>query len=248
MENIFKVYDVYENNYKLNSQVIFNNIGFEIPDNYYFDKNETNFAENRFKILNENYNAIYINCGITDENNFKIAVERLNNPKYEFYINYRCQKIYEYKENEYIRIIAYIDNIFCDLYCRCKKYTQEYYDLCYIAFSFCKLSNSIYDDLFIQKNNYCILKNGKYIFDSYSINLNFKNPYRFLTKLNDVQFKEYLTKNKKIDQGLSNPYLDNGFEKIFNKIENYKNSNINDIAGITIEIISDYENEVYENE
>ena len=186
--------------------------------------------------------------GITDENNFKIAVEKLNNPKYEFYINYRCQKIYEYKENEYIRIIAYIDNIFCDLYCRCKKYTQEYYDLCYIAFSFCKLSNSIYDDLFIQKNNYCILKNGKYIFDSYSINLNFKNPYRFLTKLNDIQFKEYLTKNKKINQGLSNPYLDNGFEKIFNKIENYKNSNINDIAGIPIEIISDYENEVYENE
>ena len=38
MENVFKIYDVFDNNNKLNSQVIFNSIGFEIPTNYYFEK------------------------------------------------------------------------------------------------------------------------------------------------------------------------------------------------------------------
>ena len=37
MENVFKIYDVFDNNNKLNSQVIFNSIGFEIPTNYYFE-------------------------------------------------------------------------------------------------------------------------------------------------------------------------------------------------------------------
>ncbi len=228
MGNIFKVYDVFSDKNKLNSQVIFNNIGFEIPKNYYFEKSATNIEENSFQlIVNSNY-KVDLKCMILNEDEFNDKLKKYSNTIINSFQNYRNQKIYEVINDEIIRIFGYDGKVFFELNSNAIKYSQEYFELYYIAFSFSEIENSDYDNNFFQKNNYCILKNGKYIYDNYNDNLIYKNPYEYLKKINTINFNEYINKNNKYDYKLKNDYIKNEYNNIVEKIEHYKSIVEND--------------------
>jgi len=222
MGNVFKVYDVFSNENKLNSQVIFNNIGFEIPNNYYFEKSATNIEENTFQLVG-NYNyKIDLKCMILNEDKFNDKLKKYSNTIINSFQNYRNQKIYEIINDEMIKIFGYDGKVFFELNSNVIKYSQEYFELYYIAFSFSEIENLDYDNNLFQKNNYCILKNGKYIYDNYKINLIYESPYEYLKKLNTLNFNEYINKNYKYDDKLKNEYIKNDYGNIVEKIEHYK--------------------------
>lgn len=222
MGNIFKVYDVFSNESKLNSQVIFNNIGFEIPNNYYFEKNATNIEENTFQLISSSDYKIDLKCMILNEDEFNDKLKKYSNTIINSFQNYRNQKIYEIINDEMIKMFGYDGKVFFELNSNVIKYSQEYFELYYIAFSFSEIENFEYDNNLFQKNNYCILKNGKHIYDNYMINLIYENPYEYLKKLNTINFNEYINKNYKYDYKLKNDYIKNDYSKIVEKIEHYK--------------------------
>lgn len=222
MGNIFKVYDVFSNESKLNSQVIFNNIGFEIPNNYYFEKNATNIEENTFQLISSSDYKIDLKCMILNEDEFNDKLKKYSNTIINSFQNYRNQKIYEIINDEMIKMFGYDGKVFFELNSNVIKYSQEYFELYYIAFSFSEIENFEYDNNLFQKNNYCILKNGKHIYDNYMINLIYENPYEYLKKLNTINFNEYINKNYKYDYKLKNDYIRNDYGNIVEKIEHYK--------------------------
>ena len=222
MGNIFKVYDVFSDKNKLNSQVIFNNIGFEIPNNYYFEKSATNIEENTFQLISSSDYKIDLKCVILNEDEFNDELKKYSNSIINNFQNYRNQKIYEIVSDEVIKIFGYDGKVFFELNSNVKKYSQEYFELYYIAFSFSEIENFNYDNNLFQKNNYCILKNGKYVYDNYKINLICENPYEYLKKLNTINFNEYINKNYKYDYKLKNDYIKNDYSNIVEKIEHYK--------------------------
>lgn len=228
MGNIFKVYDVFSNKNKLNSQVIFNNIGFEIPNNYYFEKSATNIEENTFQLISSSDYKIDLKCVILNEDEFNDELKKYSNSIINNFQNYRNQKIYEIVSDEIIKIFGYDGKVFFELNSNVKKYSQEYFELYYIAFSFSEIENFNYDNNLFQKNNYCILKNGKYVYDNYKINLIYENPYEYLKKLNTINFNEYINKNYKYDYKLKNDYIKNDYSNIVEKIEHYKSMVEND--------------------
>lgn len=228
MGNIFKVYDVFSNKNKLNSQVIFNNIGFEIPNNYYFEKNATNIEENSFQLIGNSNYKIDLKCMFLNEYEFNDKIKKYSNTIINSFQNYRNQKIYEMINDEIISIFGYDGKVFFELKSNAIKYSQEYFELYYIAFSFSEIENYDYDNSFFQKNNYCILKNGKYVYDNYNENLIYKNPYEYLKKINTINFNEYINKNNKYDYKLKNDYIKNEYNNIVEKIEHYKSIVDND--------------------
>lgn len=224
MENVFKIYDVFDNNNKLNSQVIFNSIGFEIPTNYYFEKKSTNLELNKFQLINDCNHKINLECYILNESEFNDRLKKYSNQAMCNFQNYRSQKIYEIIDNEKIKIIGYDGKIFFKLDSNVKKYSQEYFELYYVAFSLSEIENNNYDNNTYQKNNYCILKNGKYVYDKYNIDIVYEKPYECLKKLNTINFNNYINKNEKYEYELDNNYVKNNYRSIFEKIENYKKS------------------------
>ena len=228
MGNIFKVYDVFSDKNKLNSQVIFNNIGFEIPNNYYFEKSATNIEENSFLLIGDFNYKIDLKCMILNEDQFNEKLKKYSNTIINSFQNYRNQKIYEVINDEIISIFGYDGKVFFELNSNSIKYSQEYFELYYIAFSFSEIENYDYDNNFFQKNNYCILKNGKYVYDNYNENLIYKNPYEYLKKINTINFNEYINKNNKYDYQLKNDYIKNEYNNIVEKIEHYKSIVEND--------------------
>ena len=72
-ENI-SVYDILdENSNALNSQVLTDNVCFEIPSDYYFNKEETSLAKHKFCIMGDNncINLCYENC---DEKEYDLRI------------------------------------------------------------------------------------------------------------------------------------------------------------------------------
>ena len=222
MESTLKVYDVFDNKNNLNSQVLLNDIGFEIPSNYYFDNNTVNIHENKFQLINDK-NRINLKCGVFNKDDFDKVLTKYNNFIVNDFQNYRNQKIYEIISNQTIKVLGHDDNVFFELSSDIKRYTQEYFELYYIAFSFCKIEDNEYDNITFQKNNYCILKNGKYIYDKYDINLIYEKPNECVKTLNSISFNNYISNNDKYDSKLKNNYIKNDFDYIVEKIEKFKN-------------------------
>lgn len=227
MESTLKVYDVFNNKNKLNSQVLLNDIGFEIPSNYYFDNNTVNIHENNFQLVNDK-NKINLKCGIFNKDDFDKVLSKYNNFIVSDFQNYRNQKIYEIISNQTIKVFGHDDNVFFELSSDIKRYTQEYFELYYIAFSFCKITDNEYDNITFQKNNYCILKNCKYIYDKYGVNLIYEKPYECVKTLDIISFNNYISNNDKYDSKLKNNYIKNDFDYIVEKIEEFKNIKVDD--------------------
>lgn len=227
MESTLKVYDIFNNKNKLNSQVLLNDIGFEIPSNYYFDNNTVNIHENNFQLVNDK-NKINLKCGIFNKDDFDKVLTKYNNFIVSDFQNYRNQKIYEIISNQTIKVFGHDDNVFFELSSDIKRYTQEYFELYYIAFSFCKIEDNEYDNIIFQKNNYCILKNCKYIYDKYGVNLIYEKPYECVKTLNIISFNNYISNNDKYDSKLKNNYIKNDFDYIVEKIEKFKNIKVDD--------------------
>lgn len=225
MNNLLRVFDIVDNKIRLNSQVIFNNIGFEIPINYHFNKENTKIEENQFQIIDDFNFKINLKFFIYKKDELNIIIE--NHKDKNVFKNYREQKIYEIIENDTIKIVGYDDNIFFEVSAQCKKNSQKYYDMYYIAFSFKKIEGE-YDNQYLQKNNYCILKNGKFIYENMDVNLIYENPYEYLNKIHKINFNDYLVKNKKYFNELTNYYIKDDFNNVVSKIEKYKTNIIND--------------------
>lgn len=228
MENIFKVYDVFDTKVKLNSQVIVNNIGFEIPSNYYFEKDNTDLSKNKFQLCNNHNHQIELKYDLLNENEVSDKLKQYKSFTINSFQNYRNQRIYEFFDADKIVVIGYDGKIFFEIKSNVEKHSQEYFELYYIAFSFSEIDEYNYDNYIFQKNNYIILKNGKYLYDNYDINIVYKQPYEYLKKLNIISFNNYINKNEKYRYELENNYLKNDYGNIVEKIEHYKNVAEND--------------------
>ena len=112
----------------------------------------------------------------------------------------------------------------------CSKYSNEYYELYYIAFSFDSDCNDNYDNSYYQKNSYCIIENAKHLYDEYKVNLIKHNPSETLSILNNESFCNYLSNTSNYDNELNNYYVlkDKVFSGIVNKITNYNNEEFDD--------------------
>ena len=129
MNESISVYDVLdENNNILNSQVLIDNIGFEIPSDYYFNKEATSTREHILHIMNEN-NYIRLYYEKCDENNYKLEISNIRKKHKitEEFINYRGQKIIEYENETGINIISFDNTYVVVLNSKCKKYSTQYY-------------------------------------------------------------------------------------------------------------------------
>ena len=238
MNRKIKLYDVVDNNnIIINSQVIVdNNIGFEIPRQYYFVNDTTD--NNTFHITNDKTD-INISFELFDENIIKGKLESIRNNLIkvesktkitENFNNYRNQKIMEYEENNCINVIGYDEHIIISANSKCKKYSYEYFDLYYIVFSFIYGCNGEYDNLSYQKNNYCILKNGKYIYETNEINILKTNPIDLLISISNKNFCQSICENKEYDKNIDYYYIPKAemFRKIVKRIENIIISEDND--------------------
>ena len=101
MEEKILLYDVLDDDGNiLNSQVILENkIGFEIPKNYFFNRENTDLKSNILQIKNNNNNYINISYVKSDEKDYK-EKKQIIKEKYkiiEDFINYRGQKIIEFE-------------------------------------------------------------------------------------------------------------------------------------------------------
>ena len=220
-----------ENKNILNSQVILNNvIGFEIPKDYFFNKEFTNLNE-RLLLLSNMNNEIklyYEMCSIDNYNN-KIEEIKKKYTITEEYSNYRGQKIIEYESETGINVISFDGEYVNIANSKCKKYSREYYSLYYIVFSFDSKCNGNYDNLYYQKNNYCILINGFHIFKKYGKNILKFNPNELIKTVTNNSFCEYLTSNHYFDEQLNNYYMPaKVFNIVVNKIDNYVNEELDD--------------------
>lgn len=225
---VMDVYDDTEN--ILSSQVtINNNIGFEIPKNYFFIKEKTDSELMNF-VLSDGYNQININ--ILDSNKKYDDIYNEINKHYkitESFINYRGQKIIEFFANSICCLLIFDKEKIMKLECNCKKYSSIYYQVYFIAFSFKNLINDNLNEYYYQKNNYIILKNGKCLYEEYDIDILKKNPYEELEMVNNIEFINYITNNKDINRGIKNYYLKSYclFYEVKSKIDNYlKNNNV----------------------
>ena len=225
MDKKILIYDVLDQNDKmLNSQVILdNNIGFEIPSDYFFDKDKTNLNKNKLVILNKN-NNIVMEFKICNEDNYKNEINeiRKNYDIGEDFINYREQKILEYVDKDYMNILGFDGKVLVSLKSKCKKYSSLYYEMYFILYSFDSKCNLQYDNFYYQKNNFCILKNGYYIYNKFKLNLLKENVYDYLNKLNEKYFCDYLLKNKEFDKNIDNYYLPSTYRDIMSKVDGYK--------------------------
>ena len=227
------LYDVFDDNKNvLNSQVVLdNNIGFEIPSNCYFDKNTTILKDHILKLKN-NDNDINIYFNKYDEKiyNDKIAEIKRKYNITEDFTNYRGQKIIEYEDELGINVLAYDGINMVVVNSNCSKYSNEYYELYYIAFSFDSDCNDNYDNSYYQKNSYCIIENAKHLYDEYKVNLIKHNPSETLSILNNESFCNYLSNTSNYDNELNNYYVlkDKVFSNIVNKITNYNNEEFDD--------------------
>ncbi len=233
MDESILLYDIYdENKNVLNSQVILDNkYGFEIPSSYYFNKESTNLKEHILNIRNDNdFIRMYYNQCV--ESDYKIKVEEIKSRHKitEDFTNYRGQKIIEYEDETGINVIVYDETIVIILNSKCKKYSNEYYVLYYIIFSFDSNCQTSYENFYYQKNSYCILKNAKHIYNNYKINLIKYNPTESLTVIDTKNFCEYISENKDYDDKLYNYYVskDKGFKNIVDKIKDYRNNELDD--------------------
>lgn len=232
------LYDVYDDNKNvLKSQVILDNhIGFEIPKNYFFNKSST-ILKNRILYIMNKIDHIKLYYEICDEETYskKIAevIERYE--VNEHFINYRGQKIVEYENETGINIICYDGTVILILNSKCKKYSKEYYILYFIAFSFDSDCQTTYTNFYYQKNNFCILKNAKYIYENYKINLIKYNPSELLSIINRKNFCRYISKGSTFDYNISNYYVPGNklYKEIVDKIEKYNTDlNIDDDSSV----------------
>ena len=233
MEEGIWLYDIYDDSKKIiNSQVILNNnIGFEIPKDYFFAKNHTNLKERILRLDNgkRTIKLYYEKCYEKDYNK---KIEELKG-KYkitEDFTNYRNQKIIEYETETGINIICYDGSIVLMLNSRCQKYSNDYYVLYFIAYSFDSNCGTLYENYYYQKNSYCILKNAYHIYKKYKINLIKYNPSEILAIINRKNFCKYISNISDFDYEIDNHYMakDIVFEDIVNKIEKYNNLDFND--------------------
>lgn len=227
------LYDVYDDNKNvIKSQVILdNNIGFEIPKDYYFKKETTNLSERKLHILNDKH-FIRLYYEMCDEKSFKQQVDEIHE-KYkitEDFTNYRGQRIIEYENETGINILSFDGTILLIINSKCHKYSNEYYILYFIAFSFDSKCQDNYDNVYYQKNNYCILINAKYIYDNYEINLIKHNPSESLSIIDKENFCKYIKGVDDYDAEIDNYYMskDKTLKNIINKIKNYKNNEIDE--------------------
>lgn len=227
------LYDVYDDNKNvINSQVILdNNIGFEIPNDYYFKKETTNLSERILHILNDKH-FIRLYYEMCDEKSFKQQIEKIQE-KYkitEDFTNYRGQKIIEYENETGINIMSFDGTNLLLVNSKCHKYSDEYYVLYFIVFSFDSNCQNNYDNVYYQKNNYCILKNAKYIYDNYGINLIKHNPFESLEVIDKENFCKYINGIVNYDEEIDNYYMssDKTLKSIVYKIENYKSNEMDD--------------------
>lgn len=227
------VMDVYDDNENiLNSQVIINdNIKFEIPKNYFFVQEKTD-SELMILLLSDGFSQLNIN--ILDNNKNYDEIYNEINKFYKItdaFTNYRGQKIIEFFNNNICYLIIYNKEKITKLECKCEKYSVIYYELYFIAFSF---NSSILDnsnDYYCLKNNYIILKNGKYLYEKYNINILKKKPYEELEKVSNMEFTNYITNNEEFSSEIKNYYLKSGdlFYTLKGRIDNYlKNNNVID--------------------
>lgn len=231
-ENIL-LYDVFDDNKNvLNSQVILDNyIGFEIPKNYYFNKESTDLKNHILHIKSDKdfIRLYYEKC---NEYSYKEKIEEIER-KYkttEDFINYRGQRIIEYENETGINVISYDGAYVLILNSKCKKYSYEYYILYFIVFSFDSDCPESYDNSYYQKNSYCILKNGKYVYDKYKINLIKYNPSESLDIINTESFCKFISDNIEYDEKLDNYYVEKTKinQNIVNRINNYHNNENDD--------------------
>ena len=227
MDENISVYDVLdENKTILNSQVLIGNVGFEIPSDYYFNHEFTSIKDHIFHLVSKN-DYIRIHYEKCNEENYNLEISNIKerNNITEDFTNYRGQKIIEYENETGINLISYDNCYVTILNYKCKKYSNQYYTLYYILFSFVFNISIEYDNVYYQKNNYCIMKNGCYLYEKYNKNIIKYNPADLLNKYDKIAFCDYLNGNIIFDTNFENYYTveDNEFIKIFNKINSYVN-------------------------
>lgn len=225
MNNNLILYDLVEKGNVLNSQAILNDISiaFEIPSNYYFDKSHTNIQEHYFRVIG--YNS-FVDIRILKKNKETYKKDLLELYKKfvfnEELANYRNHKVVEFEHDDTIYVIIY-DGIYeYDLKSKCQRYSKEYFELYFIAYSFDNCNDNNYQNDRVQQNNYCILKNGYHVYDKYNINLIKENPQDTLRKLNQKSFTKYLKNNNKYDLELNNEYFKkyNEWKKVYEILSN----------------------------
>lgn len=225
MEETLSLYDVLDDDRNvLNSQAIIGNICFEIPKSYFFNKDTTSLEKHILHLKNSS-NFVRIYYEHCDENNYKIKIEDIRN-KYnitEEFSNYRGQNVIEYESETGINVIGYDGNIVIIINCKCKKYSKEYFDLYFILYSFDTVSNGTYNNSYYQKNNYCVLKNGSYLYQKYNLNLLKTNPSEFVSEFVIEMFCKYINGVCDYDSNIKNYYVkkDVVFQNIVNKIKMY---------------------------
>lgn len=232
-ENIL-MYDVLnENNEAINSQVIINNMGFEIPNDYYFIENLTRLND-KILYLTDGDNTIQMYYEKCSNQNYENKTKEIkeNSLILETFDNYRGQKIIEYESDKKINIMGYDGDYTVVLSSDCKRYSRDYYTLYYILFSCDSRCSKNYDNLYYQKNNLSILINGKHVYDRYQKNIIKYVPEKILSSLINKSYCNYLESNKEFDENLSNYYIKNdiGMKNVIKKIESYFDSNNDDIS------------------
>lgn len=234
MSETILMYDVLnENSETINSQVIINNMGFEIPNDYYFIENLTRLND-KILYLTDGKNVIQMYYEKCNNQNYENKVKEIkeSNLILETFDNYRGQKIIEYECEKKINIMGYDGDYIIVINSDCKRYSRDYYTLYYILFSCDSRCEENYDNLYYQKNNLSILVNGKHVYDRYQKNIIKYVPEKILLSLINKSYCNYLESNKEFDENLSNYYIKNdiGMKKVIKKIESYFDSNNDDIS------------------
>lgn len=224
MDSNLKLYDIiYNNNQLINSQVLLNNIGieFSIPCEYYFDKDNTNFYENSYR-LKSNTNIIDIQISLKTKEEYENLMLGLNKKFFikDIFKNFRNDNVSEFEENGIIYLLLFNGKYEFDLKCHCSRYSKEYYELYFIAYSLNDISNEKLNYEDIQKNNYCILKNGEHIKRKYKINIIKETPLNVIQNLSYKKFIDFLKYDCLYDNELKNEYLNSTslYDELYNKI------------------------------